>query len=217
MKTLLSIFFSLVLAISCFGQITLGPRLGVNFSKQSLDSPYEIWKTGTTFGGVVNVPFKNEISFQGEFLFSQKGYREEFNGNESFDELTSRYWEVPVLVNYLYSIGQVNFFGNAGVFASYWKSGSYESKIGENDVLVEDYEFTKTPDADGFSDNRIDYGVAVGAGVLYDRVGTAGNIILEFRYTQGLAPVNSVDNPPAGYTAGKNTTLNISLAYMFYL
>jgi hypothetical protein len=217
MKYLLSIFFSLVLVLSCFGQITLGPRLGLNFSKQSLDSPYETWKTGTVFGGVVNLPIKNELSFQGEFLFSQKGYREEFDGDNSYDELTSKYWEVPLLINYMYSAGQVNFFGNAGAYLAYWKSGSYESKIGENDVLVEDYEFTSTPDEDGFSDNRFDYGVAVGAGVLYDRVGTAGNIILEFRYSQGFAPVSTVENPPADYTAGKNKTFSISLAYMLYL
>jgi hypothetical protein len=207
----------MILTLSCFGQITLGPRLGLNFSKQNLDSPYETWKTGTVFGGVLIVPIKNDLSFQGEFLFSQKGYREEFDGNNSYDELTSKYWEVPILVNYLYSIGQINFFGNAGLFAAYWKSGSYESKIGENDVLIEDYEFTDSPDEDGFQDNRIDYGVAAGLGVLYDRIGTAGNIILEFRYTKGFAPVNSVENPPADYTAGKNTTFSISFAYMFYL
>ena len=96
--------------------MTIGPRLGVNFSKQALNSPYEVWNTGTLFGGVINTPFKNDISFQGEFLFSQKGYREEFNGNESFDDLTSTYMEAPIPVNYLYSTGRINFFGNGGVF-----------------------------------------------------------------------------------------------------
>jgi len=217
MKAFLTIFFYLFLILPGFSQITIGPRLGVNFSKLNLGSPYETWKTGTVFGGVVNIPIKNDIAFQGEVLFSRKGDREEFDGENSYDELTSKYWEVPLLINYMYSAGQVNFFGNAGAYLAYWKSGSYESKIGENDVLVEDYEFTSTSDDDGFSDNRFDYGVAVGAGVLYDRVGTAGNIILEFRYTQGFAPVSTVENPPAGYTAGKNKAFSISLAYMLYL
>ena len=79
MKTIFFTLICLLLTSICSAQITLGPRLGVNFSKQNLDSPYEIWKVGSLFGGVLNVPIKNDISLQAEFLFSQKGYREEFD------------------------------------------------------------------------------------------------------------------------------------------
>ena len=217
MKTFIVFFTSIFFSLAVQAQMTIGPRLGVNFSKQALNSPYEVWNTGTLFGGVINIPFKNDISFQGEFLFSQKGYREEFNGNESYDDLTSTYMEAPILVNYLYSTGRINFFGNGGVFAAYWKSGTYESKIGENDILIEDYQFTTSSDDDGFKDNRLDYGLVIGAGILYDKIGTSGNIILEFRYTKGLAPISSLENASLDFVPGKNTSLSISLAYMLYL
>ena len=217
MKKIISSCVLIFLSISVFGQITLGPRLGVNFNRLNLDSPYETVKTGTVFGGVLNVPIKNDFAFQGEFLFSQKGYRKEFDGDNSYDELTTRYLEVPLFINYVYSTGRINFFGNAGMYAAWWKSGTYESKIADNDVLIEDYEFTDSPDQDGYTDNRLDYGAAIGLGVLYDKIGTSGNIILEFRYTKGFAPISTLENEPPDYNPGKNATFSISLAYMLFL
>lgn len=217
MKRLTILILSVFVSSIGYGQMTVGPRVGVTFSQLGSDSPYEIWKSGVVFGGILNVPLNNEMSVQGEVLVSQKGYRFEFDGDNSYDQLTSSYLEIPLLFNYKYSFGEWNVFGNAGLYAAYWQSGTYESQIGDGEIIEEPYEFLKDFDADGYKDNRLDYGPAFGFGVLYDKVGTSGNFVLEFRYGLGLAPIGSVENEPPNYTELKNRSFSISLAYMLYL
>jgi len=217
MKRTLIIIALLSMGITAQSQITLGPRFGVNFSKQHIDSPYEVYKVGTMIGGVVNIIIKDAMAIQAELLLTQKGYKEEFDGDNTYDELTAKYLEVPVYFSYTFDFGRWKPFANAGVYGAYLRSGSYESKIGGKEVIVEEYEFTKEYDADGFKDNRIDYGATFGIGLLYDRVGAAGNIVLDLRYSHGLAPISSLENPPADYQERTNSTFTISLAYMFAL
>ena len=114
-------------------------------------------------------------------------------------------------------MGQINFFGNMGFYAAYWRSGTYESKIAGGDTRIEDYEFTNDYDADGYKDNRLDYGPSFGLGVLYDRIGTTGDIVLEFRYSKGLVPISTSENEENQSTSLYNSTFSISLAYMLYL
>lgn len=207
----------LLITTTGFAQITLGPRFGVNFSKQRLDSPYEVYKVGTMIGGVVNIPVKDAIAIQAELLLTQKGYREEFDGDNTFDELTARYLEIPVYFNYTFNLSRWKPFVNAGAYGAFWQSGSYESKLGGQETRLEDYSFTNDFDQDGYKDNRVDYGFSIGTGVLYDRVGAAGNIVLDIRYTHGLAPTGTLEDPPADYKERTNSTITISLAYMFSL
>jgi hypothetical protein len=208
---------ALVLAFSANAQITLGPRFGVTFSKQNLESPYEVYKVGTMLGGVVSWTFKDAMAIQAELLLTQKGYREEFDGNNAYDELTAKYLEVPVFFKYSFDFARWKPYANVGGYGAYWRSGTYESKIAGQEVIVEDYEFTDETDSDGYQDIRFDYGVAFGFGLLYDRIGAAGNIVIDFRYSLGLAPIATLENPPPNYQERKNTTFAISLAYMFAL
>ena len=213
------IAFGTLLLLICHlsvAQITLGPQFGVNLNQQNSGSAYETWKVGTTLGGVLNIPIYKDFSFQPEVLLSQKGYRLEYDGSNSYDELTAKYLELPLLIHWEYPLSKLRVFGNVGPYFGYWRSGTYESKITGSEVIVEDYAFTETFDADGYKDNRTDYGMVVGVGVLYDRVGAAGNIVLDIRYSKGLAPLSS--NQGASTTPDRtNSTWTISLAYMFYL
>ncbi len=217
MRRILIVIAMLIMGLAAQGQITLGPRFGVNFSKQHIDSPYEVYKVGTMIGGVVNITIKDVMAIQAELLLTQKGYKEEFDGDNTYDQLTAKYLEVPVYFSYTFDFGKWKPFANVGVYGAYWSSGSYESKIGGQEVIVEDYEFTDEYDADGFKDNRIDYGATFGIGLLYDRVGASGNMVLDLRYYHGLAPISSLENPPADYQERTNSTFTISLAYMFSL
>ncbi len=216
-ELLFLLVFISILPVEVNAQITLGPRFGFNFMQQSTGSPYETFNTGTTLGGVINVPVKDMMAVQAELLFTQKGYREEFDGDNAYDELTSRYLEIPVFFSYSLDFARFKPFINAGPYVAFWQSGSYESKIGGQEVLVEDYEFTSDYDQDGYKDNRLDYGIGVGIGVLWDRIGAAGNMVLDFRYTKGFAAVNQHENQPPDYVARYNSGFTISLAYMFSL
>lgn len=215
-STVLALFLGLITTVS-FSQITLGPRGGANFNGQNTGSEFEVMKFGWMFGGAINVPVGESISIQPEFLYTQKGYRLEFNGNDAYDELTANYFEVPLQVLYTKRITRWHPFGGLGLFGAYWASGKYESKLSGQDTILEDYEFTDEYDSDGYRDNRIDYGFVISAGVMYDRVGVAGNIVLDIRYTRGFATINEVLEEPSNYSARVNSTFTIALAYMFSL
>ncbi|MCH7515405.1 MAG: PorT family protein [Bacteroidetes bacterium] len=217
MKKLVTIIFFILCSLEITAQMTVGPRLGINFSKHNSGSLYEIWKTGTMIGGVLNIPIKNDLALQAELLLTQKGYLEQYNGNEAFDELISTYLEIPVYASYTRDFGRFKPFVNAGPYFAWWKSGKYQSKLEGQQLIVEEYEFTENYDQDGYKDNRFDYGVSVGLGILYDRIGAAGNIVLDLRYNKGLMPVSSLLNESADYTPRYNSTFTLSLAYMFYL
>jgi len=216
MKKLIQLLFVLLFPVMAYSQMTVGPRFGINFSQQDTGSPYETVKVGTMIGGVLNIPVKNDFAFQTGLYLTQKGYRLEFDGNNSYDELTSTYLQIPAYLNYFYDMGRFKPFGNIGFYTAFWKSGNYESLLQDQQVLMEDYEFTEEYDQDGYKDNRIDYGVSAGLGLLYDRTGAAGNMVLEFTYDYGLAPVGSTQSGSSDNTRN-NSTFTISFSYMFYL
>lgn len=216
MKRYLILLIFLSTSLSGISQITIGPKGGVNFNSQNTGSEYEVMKFGWMFGGVLNVPLREALSIQPEFLYTQKGYRLEFS-SDAYDELTAKYFEVPLQVLYTHRITRWHPFGGLGLFGAYWASGKYESKLAGQDTILEDYQFTDEYDSDGYKDNRVDYGLVISAGVMYDRVGAAGNIVLDIRYTRGFATINEVQEEPSNYTARVNSTITIAVAYMFSL
>ena len=198
-------------------QITLGPKAGYNLSNQNTGSDYEVYKHGIQYGGVVNIPVLDFLSIQGELLITEKGYRQEFNGDAAFDELTSTYIEIPAMVHLFKDGKDFRYFINLGFYNAFWQSGVYTSNIdGSSNVIREDYEFISDPDVNGFKDIRTDLGFVGSIGFWYDNLGS-GNIVLDIRYQQGVIPVNSFEVEPQGYVPRKNNTISVSVAYMLFL
>ena len=204
-----------LIPISGFGQIRIGPKAGLNIATQ-FKSDYTVPKYGFMFGGAIDIPITSGFSVQGEFLISKKGYREEFKGDEIFDELTSTYFEIPAMAKY--TITKVNFayFFQGGVYWSIWSAGSYKSSIDGNNIIVEDYVFQSDYDQDGYKDNRSDFGLVAEAGVTYDNLG-AGVLALGLRYSHSLIPTNNYQNPPPDTVNKLNQVITISLGYFLYL
>jgi hypothetical protein len=204
-----------LIPISGFGQIRIGPKAGLNIATQ-YKSDYTVPKYGFMFGGAIDIPITSGFSVQGEFLVTKKGYREEFKGDEIFDELTSTYFEIPAMAKY--TITKVNFayFFQGGVYWSIWSAGSYKSSIDGNNIIVEDYVFQSEYDQDGYKDNRSDFGLVAEAGVTYDNLGS-GVLVLGLRYSHSLIPTNNYQNPPPDTVNKLNKVITISLGYFLYL
>ena len=196
-------------------QIMVGAKVGANFASQ-FKSDFTVPKPGLMFGGAVMVPIVSGISVQGEFLITQKGYREYYKGKEVFDQLTATYMEIPALARY--SIDRVNwgYSFHGGVAWSYWSAGKYQSSIDGSNIIVEDYQFQQGYDNDGYKDNRNDFSLVVGAGVTYDNLGS-GILAFDLRYTHGLVPTNNYQNPPADVVNKLNKTLTLSITYFLFL
>ena len=210
----LNILF-ILLPIIGLGQITLGPKVGLNVASQ-FSSDYTIPKIGLVYGGAVNIPVVSGISVQGELLISQKGHREEYKGNTIFDELTATYMEIPAMAKYTLDKVNFDFYGMGGVYWSYWTKGSYESSIDGENIIYEAYSFQNDFDQDGFKDNRSDFGVVAEAGVTYDNFGS-GILALGIRYSHGFIQTNNLQNPPPDLVIRKNRVFTLSLTYFLFL
>jgi len=215
MKKLI-ISLSLLMPVLLHAQIYIGPKLGLNYSKQNRGNDFEVFKPGIQFGGLINVPLTDEFFVQGEFLVSRKGYREEFGKDELFDELTATYLEVPILAQVKKETYLFRYFINFGIFGAYWSDGETGSRIEEGGEIVSaDYDFTNSRDADGFQDNRTDFGLVLGAGIVYTI--NVSDIMLDIRFNRGLIDPVDVDPEPEGFVGRHNSTFTVSLAYLFIL
>lgn len=215
MKNFRYIFIIMVLPTLSWGQITLGPKVGYNIATQ-FKSDFSVPKFDWALGGAVDIPITGGFSVQGEILFSKKGFREEYNGKDIFDELTSTYLEIPAMAKY--TITKVNFgyYFQGGVYWSYWTKGEYQSSIDGENIITEQYVFQSEYDQDGYKDNRSDFGLVAEGGVTYDNLGS-GVLALGLRYSHSLVPTNNYQNPPPDTVNKLNKVITISLAYFLYL
>jgi Outer membrane protein beta-barrel domain len=197
-----------------YGQLMVGPKVGLNVSSQ-FNSDFTVPKTGLVFGGAVDIPIASGFSLQGEFLVSQKGYREEYKGKEIFDELTSTYLEIPAMAKYIVTRVNWGYYAQGGVYWGYWSKGQYRSSVDGKDVIYEDYIFQNGYDKDGYKDNRSDFGVVAELGVTYDNLGS-GILALGLRYSHGLLSTNSYQNPPTDVVFKTNRVFSISITYFMY-
>lgn len=215
MKKLVLPILLCLLPLLGFSQIMVGPKFGFNMATQ-FESDYSVPKFGIAFGGAVDIPISSGFSVQGEFLVTQKGYREEYKGKEIFDELTATYLEIPALAKYTITKVNWGYFFQGGVYWGYWSKGSFESSTDGANTINEDYDFTGDYDQDGYKDVRSDFGLVAEAGVTYDNLGS-GLLAIGLRYSHGLVPTNSYQNPPADVVYKTNKVFTLSITYFLYL
>lgn len=213
-KKIIYILLIISLPQLSLGQLMIGPKVGLNIASQ-FKSEFTVPKLGLAYGGAIDIPIAKGISVQGEFLVTKKGYREEYNGKEIFDELTSTYFEIPAAAKYTIEGINVGYYFMGGVYWSYWTKGKYESSIDGEEIIFENYQFQSDYDVDGFKDNRSDFGLIGEAGVTYDNLGS-GILTLGVRYSHGLVPTNNFENPTQTEISKINQVFTISITYFMF-
>lgn len=197
------------------GQVRIGPKVGMTLSKQSFDSDYQILKAGSEFGAMGNVPLTTQLYLQAELLITTKGYKEKF-GDEVFDQLTTKYLQLPVLLQYRFGYKKIEYYGIAGVYAARWTSGKYRSRVEpQTKIIEEDYSFTSSYNAEGFRDRRQEFGAIAGLGLIYPL--SINHLILDIRYNYGFTDINDLQAEPEGYTKHANRSIAITIGILFFL
>ena len=197
------------------GQITVGPKIGVNMATQ-FKTDYSVPKIDIMYGGAIDISITRNLSVQGEFLVTKKGYREEYNGNNVFDELTATYLEIPAMAKYTIDGVNWGYFFQAGPYWSIWSKAEYQSSIDGQNIITESYTINTGFDQDGFRDIRSDLGIIAEAGVTYDNLGS-GILALGLRYSHGLRTTGEYQEPPVDYVEKSNRVFTISLTYFLFL
>ncbi len=195
-------------------QLMVGPKIGLNVASQ-FESDFTVPKFGLVYGGAIDIPIAKGISIQGELLVSKKGYREEYNGKDIFDELTATYLEIPAAAKYTIEGVNFGYYFMGGLYWSYWTKGKYQSSTDGEEIIFENYQFQSDYGSDGFKDNRSDYGFIVEGGVTYDNLGS-GVLALGVRYSHGLVATTNFENKTQNDVSKYNRVFSISVTYFMF-
>ena len=143
-----------------------------------------------------------------EFNYSQKGMREELDTiNNSRNELTFHYLELPIMTNFYARIGKNRIILNLGPYVAYSLSAS-ERATRNGIVTTNDFDFSPN------NISRWDYGVIFAAGL--NREFKWGVIEADFRYYYGFGNYIKSNIPDTTFES-RQTGLGIGIRYFYIL
>lgn len=200
MKKFTLMIATLIITGSMFGQISFGPKIGLNVSKLSTDMAgnvaglKESSKTGFQLGAFVRIGTKFYV--QPELLYSVKGGILEVAGDAVNPAVSADYkmgtMDIPVLVGTkVFSLPMVNVRVFAGPIASF---------IVSKDLTLSNM----VPEDDQIKLKDAIWSAAIGAGV------DVMMFTLDIRYEFGL---NNISNDTETYSSMKSNTFNVSLGW----
>jgi len=212
------VIFSLAVSIqNAYSQTYIGLKLGLSNSWQDGPTTTNGIKRGVVYGITGNKAISDKISLKSDILIAERGYKQRFDNNDLFDQLTSTYLDIPVIFGYsiLSQESQMALHLNAGGYYGRWLSGKYKSRIIEGSpVLAEEYIFKENFNEAGFKDNRNEWGVV--GGISLSIPSKSNLIIFELRY---MHDINSIYQFEEGSLTDNtyNRSLILSLVYGFNL
>jgi len=231
-KTLL--IFAIAFAVNtAFSQFQVGPKFGMNFSKQKSHSTGETTadfnteffndgvrnKMGYNFGLMMNMGGDHVFNFQPEFMYVMRGYNFSYTllGTTINQTQKNNYLDINLLFNLGKTTETWRAYAILGPAFDFWLSKStYDS----------DGTFIKDSDKFSFNDNsgstvintdvRMDFAFVLGVGFKY-RLGP-GWITFSPRYKLGFVPQTLEDYGSVGgvsYRTNKGIYVDFGYAFQF--
>ena len=198
----LSVFFFLS-AVSLQAQQTrFGVKAGVNFASISGDDTEDLSsRTGLHLGAVMQIPFSERFSFQGELLYTSVGAKFEESEDgfnlESIEKLN--YIALPILAKFYAAPGFSLEAGPQAAFLVSAKNETTASFEGETETETEDIaEFISTFD------------LAFALGAAYE---LENGLFFSARYNLGISNIVA-DAGGSGYS-NQNSVIQLSAGFMF--
>ncbi|MDZ7722620.1 MAG: porin family protein [candidate division KSB1 bacterium] len=172
--------------------VKFGFRAGYSMATQygilAPDLPYSVdvyYRHGLAGGLLIYYPITESFGMQQEFLFVQKGSREDIDLKDrpinTRTEYDLNYFEIPMLIRYSFAqMGDFTLYGSSGFVLSILLNGDYRlSGVAKVDgVPVSFYDVNKIKGIDVF-----DYAFLYGAGVESTILGK--ECFFEYRFTIG--------------------------------
>lgn len=218
----------------CHGQLIVrgGPAFATISFQESGSFDYSMV---TGFGAAVGYEFPlgaSNLSIMPELSFTRKGAQEVFDTwftarFRSETETKIDYLELPVLLRFTVGKGKIRPFATAGISASYGIGGRFSNTTMEQDPFPTGtpvyttregtVKFGEAPDGphddELYVDNRFDYGLQAGAGVLlFNRA------VIDIRYLLGLNDLYDPDDSRIRVMSpGKHRVFLFTVGYRFDL
>ena len=203
MKKTLTLLIVMTTVACASAQITIIPKIGITLSKVVVgdDDEQDAMKSkpGVSLGAAFNVEVNEMLSVQPEVQFVQKGFRldESFSASGYSEKIEGKvsinYLEIPVLLKTSFGNENFKFFLNGGPSLGIGLGGNgsvtitvTEAGVTDSGTLKGKVKFGPEPDdnedEDIYFDNRLDFGVQFGGGMLI-----GNKIMIDFRYGVGLS------------------------------
>jgi len=213
-----------------FAQFQIGPKFGVNFSKQKAsdmgDNPFTPNmvtdfnadvrnKTGASIGLMMNIAGNHVFNFQPEFMYVSRGYVSVDSLNNSSRQV-NKYLDVNLLFNLGKTTENWRVYGIFGPSLDFWLSKATYDKDGK--FIDKSDEFDNNTNFFGITvtDFPVDFSFIIGAGFKY-KLGP-GWLCLSPRYQIGFIPQTLYDFGNDDYLTYSNKRgiyLDFSYAFQF--
>ena len=237
MKRLLITLTVLGFALASLGQLTYGPKVGLNISKYGfnyIDSGLEPdmkFKMGGSVGAVMNLQINSFLAFQPSLSFTKKGSSYDLGSDESgsailtgYDRMRVAYLELPlnIAAGIRLGSGQIQLF--AGPYLAFGVCGKrrwdYEENVNGNRTQYTDSQkikFKGTVPEGGHDDDVMyqkpfDFGFDFGLGYKYNQ------LLFNLGFAMGLAnlqPGSSTSEFDAKDFKYANRTVFLTAAWLF--
>lgn len=182
------------------GNLSFGPKAGLNISKFTGDAEDQKMKTGFHVGGFVDYKINESFSVRPELLYSMVGSREKYdNPDVGYEEYTGKYsyLTLPIMARYHFSaVPGLNVA--AGPYVGFLLSAKVKA---ESDGLPSAEMDVKD------QTKKVDVGIGVGAAYEFYQ-----GLFAELRGNFGLTNISDVDGSDSKV---KNLVLQISVGYRF--
>lgn len=233
-RTMAASLLTILLHGVCFGQLIIrgGPAFAtIGFPENEYFDYSMVYGFNAAAGYEISINSPH-FSVVPEISFTRKGAKETFDTYfttrfRSETETKIDYIEFPVLLRFTAGKGKVRPFANAGIGVSYGVGGKFSNTSMEQDPFPTgtpvyssrkgSVKFGEAPDGphddELYVDNRFDYGIQAGAGVLL-----FSRVVVEMRYAMGLNDLYEPDNSLLRVmTPGKHRVFAFSAGYRFNL
>lgn len=197
--TLLLILFCTFSSFYANAQVYIGARAGLNISNLVTDADVVSKKSKIGFqaGLVGSGVLKNDLSWQAELNYTQKGFK------SSNAKAKLAYIELPVLAKLYFPLPtldkeKIKGFINLGPYFGYWMSNKWTSTASDGSSV------TSTSFASG--SKKFELGYLLGAGVSYS-VGP-GYLLGELRYQFALTNISNATD------YSRNRVFSINASYV---
>jgi len=204
--------FLLCLSLTINAQQSFGGKIGVNIAKLVSDDSPATFSNSLLFqiGAIYEIKVTNQLHLQSEFLFIQKGSKNEFGFEEVIvakDKITFNYLDLPILAKFYFGGKEKRqFFIIAGPSMGFAMNGRIRSEYTENGTTTKSSNPIDFGESDGFK--RFELSLAAGAGVNL-MLGNS-HLFFEGRYLLGL---NDLNNSSSNFTI-KNSGIGFTVGYL---
>lgn len=199
--------------------LSIGGKAGVTMSKIAFSPSVEqSMIQGLSMGFTVRYTEEKIFGLIGELNIEQRGWKENFDETDFTYSRRLTYIQLPVMTHIYFGSNKFKGFVNLGPSVGYLISDSRSAN----------FDYANPGDVEGFPianrhvnqmtmdvKNHFDYGISASAGIELILKGKH-SLMLEGRYYYGLGNIFSAKKKDE-FSASRNTSIQVSLGYMFHL